>query len=146
MDQPKTTLEAFLQMDAQGKGLSTDGFQEMKAYTMWDQAPGWDTIAVITGYTIDHLQAGENRAKAQVTYKRIGTLANRFEPAGPETVTYFIRKEGGAWRVDAPQLMPHVDVKVMEDRLKHQEEASPEMMKVNHDLLKQLEAADPAKS
>lgn len=138
---PKAVLEAYLRLDAEGKGMSSEGLQEMKPYVMWDQAAAWDAIAVIDGYTIGDLQAGATRAKAQVTYRRLGILTEHFEKAAAESVTYFLRHEGGQWKVDAPQLMPHVDARVMEEHLRRQTDASPEMLKVNQELLKQLEAA-----
>lgn len=137
-------LDTYLRLDSEGKGLSSDGFQELKKYTLWEEAPGWDTVTVIGGYSIDSLQTADTRGKASVTYKRLGVLSSRFEPSGPETVTYFLRQDKGTWRVDGPQLMPHVSLAVIEERLRSAEDVSPDVKKENEALLRQLQSAHPS--
>lgn len=138
---PKDVLAKYLELDSEAAGLSTSTWPELGAYTTWTQAPTWDTFMVIQRYEIGKVLTGSTRAQVNVTYYPLGKLTSTFEAnTQPETVYYHLNKVAGVWRVDTPELIPHVAWPVMRKRLEAASAKDAAAKKSNGALISQINA------
>ncbi|CAN5559621.1 hypothetical protein BH09VER1_BH09VER1_38630 [soil metagenome] len=109
---PAGVMAAYLNEDAAGSGWSSETFPRLIRYAVWPEAPGWDTVTVITSFSIGDAKVSGSKAKIRVSYNVLGQLANDTFKKAPatETVTYSLSKAVGKWVVEEPQLMPHIAV------------------------------------
>jgi hypothetical protein len=136
---PKDVMEKYLALDADAAGLSDSTFPELGRYTTWPSAPAWDNFVVIDHYEVGRVLVGTTRAQAIVTYQPLGTMTTAFTPnVQPEAVTYHLNNVNGSWKVDSPQLVPHVAWGVMKRRLEAAGAKDPKVKKVNDDLIARI--------
>jgi hypothetical protein len=141
---PRAVVEAYCKADFDGMQTDSDTWPWFARYATWPDAPGWDTFTIVAGYTVS--PAGPS--KARVVYEVLGVLAGeeaRAEP-GPEEVVYTLARRGRRWKVDAPQLRPHVSPEVamrLLDGLERNEFVAPDLEKVraSRDLVRRMAAA-----
>lgn len=137
----KAALEKFLVLDSQAAGLSAETWPELGALTTWVTAPGWDTFTIIRRYEISKVMEGKKRAQVTVTYYPLGRMSDGFAPETKnEVVVYHLNKVGNEWKVDGPQLNPHVSYEVMKARLEARSAQDPKAKAGNDALLQQIEA------
>lgn len=135
-------LEKYLALDADAAGLSQQSWPEFSRYTTWVTAPSWDGFTIISRYEVGRLMEGHTRAQATVTYYPIGKMTTTFAAQSkPESVLYHLNKVGNDWKVDSPQLPPHVDYNVMKRRLEKRSTDDPKAKPANDQLIAQIEAA-----
>lgn len=136
---PKDVMEKYLALDADAAGLSDSTFPELGRYTTWTSAPAWDNFVVIDHYQVGQVLVGTTRAQAMVTYQPLGNMTTAFTPnVQPETVAYHLNNVNGHWKVDSPQLAPHVAWDVMKRRLEAAGAKDPKIKKVNDDLIARI--------
>ncbi len=139
---PKAVLERFLQLDSSAAGLSPSTYTELVRYTTWGQAPAWDGFVVIDRYEVGKISVGTTRALAMVTYHVLGKLASAFTAdTKTEVVSFHINKIDNAWKVDSPQIPPHVSWDVMKKRLEAASVSDPKVKATNDSLIAQIAAA-----
>jgi|GEM_PF-1832948 len=142
-DQPKEVLNAFLQADAQAAGLSTSTWPEVALYTTWKKAPSWDKFVVISGYEVGDVRTASTRAQIPVTYHKLGSMSATFVPGpGVEQVTFYLNKVDGQWKVDLPELAPHVTADVIRRRLNAASTTDPKTKAANDALISQIGAVE----
>jgi len=135
---PRAVLEKFLQLDADAAGISSETWPEIARYSTWPGWPAWENFVVIDHYTIGKVMQGSTRAQINVAYQTLGQLSDKFvEDVKTENVAYHLNKVQGQWRVDGPQLPPHVSFDVMKRRLA----AAPNAKASNDALIQQIETA-----
>lgn len=126
---PGGVVEKYLIMDYAGKGLHTDGWNEIKILTTWIDGPGWDTVMVVEGYHIGNAKISGNKAYVPVQYKAIGLIeGNTWRGLKDKNFTEEVRREGnptfelvkhnGKWSIISPQFRPHVSIKAALETLK----------------------------
>jgi len=136
---PNDVMEKYLALDADAAGLSATTFPELGRYTTWPSAPAWDNFVVIDHYQVGRVLVGTTRAQAMVIYQPLGKMTDTFTPdVQPETVMYHLNKVNGGWKVDNPQLVPHVAWDVMKRRLEAAGAKDPKAKKVNDDLIARI--------
>ena len=119
---PRSIVEQYVRMDYDGKGLETDGWNQIKVFTTWLDGPGWDTVMVVDGYKIGNVKISGNKAYVPVQYNVVGLIDNytwissrdkNFTDDRREVnPTFELVKNNGTWLIESPQLRPHVSLKV----------------------------------
>lgn len=107
---PVEVVKAYLAADARGFALTSDDAKNTLKYTTSTDAPGWDAFSVTEAYSCKASKESDNNATVEVTYQNLGVISgfNFKSDPGKEVVTYKLVKEGDAWKIDEPQLQPHV--------------------------------------
>lgn len=107
---PVEVVKAYLRTDARGLFSPWDDVKNLLKYTTFADAPGWDAFTVTEAYSCEAGKESGNNATVEVTYQNLGVISgfNFKSDPGKEVVTYKLIKEGGAWKIDEPQLQPHV--------------------------------------
>ena len=140
---PKGVLSAFLEADSQAAALSPQTWPDLARYTTWHDAPKWDKFTIVDRIEIGDIRTGSTRAQITVTYHDLGVMsASSFasHPA-PEDVVFYINQVNGQWKVDLPQIMPHVSWPVFQKRLNDASATDPKMKAANDALINQIAAA-----
>jgi hypothetical protein len=139
---PKEVMAGFLRLDADAAAIVPETWPELGRYTTWPAYIPYKKLIVIERYEIGRIQQGSTRALITVTYHPIGVLSDKFEEnTAGETVGYHLNKVDGEWRVDSPQLAPHVLFNVMRQRLDKASAASAKVKPTNDALITQIETA-----
>ena len=143
---PKEVMEAFCKADYNGAGLSTKGWPIIKKYTTWVDAPGWDSVVVISEYKLTSVKENLRTASVIVDYKVIGNLdsgekiSNLERNIHMQKINYNMVKLNGQWKIDNPQEPPHISVNtaigVMENQIK--KETDERLLKQANDIIKTL--------
>ena len=112
-DEPTTPVEvvqAYLAADAAGLALGGPGVEKLLQSTTWADAPGWDAVTVTKSYSCQPGKETQGKATVDVTYENVGALSQTAFTAMPdqEKVTYTLVKMEGRWKIDEPQLQPHI--------------------------------------
>jgi hypothetical protein len=109
---PAAVVAAYIEADDAGKALDGDTAGQVLKYTTWEDAPGWDSLAVIKSYDIGEVGYDESKASVQITYHLLGQLTGSAFTAkkADETISFELRKVKGQWKIEKPQLPPHLDV------------------------------------
>lgn len=120
-DTPEKVVTEFLHEDYMGSGLSSTTWNNLQRYTTWEDAPGWDRLEIVSGYSIKEISINSESAIVKVDYNVIGTLESGeklsvFKKAEKvETATFIVNKEEGSWKISEPQNPPHISpAKAME--------------------------------
>lgn len=138
----KDVMAKYLALDADAAGIAAASWPELQAYTTWKQFPNYDTFTVIDGYSIGKVVQGHTRAQVTVIYQTLGQLSDKFVPdVKAETVVFHLNFVDKQWKVDEPQLGPHVKFDVMKRRLEAAAAANPSTQKTNAALIAQIEQA-----
>jgi len=109
---PASVTAGYIEADGKGLALDSDTFPQVQRFTVWPDAPGWDTFTVVKSYDIDEVGWTGNKASVQITYHVLGTLsAFTFTPKpADEIVSFELRKRKEKWKIISPQLQPHLFV------------------------------------
>jgi len=111
---PEGVVEAFCKEDFIGTGAGLGDWIKIQQYTTWPDAPGWDESILVRSFKVTKIRENPNVAEVKVEYKSIGRLYS--DEIGPvfqrvksnEVVIYKLIKKGGQWKIESPQLNPHV--------------------------------------
>jgi hypothetical protein len=143
---PKGVVDAFCKADYNGAGLSTKGWPRIKNYTTWIDAPGWDSVVVISEYKLASVKENSRTASIIVDYKVIGNLesgekiSNLERKIHTQKINYNMIKLNGQWKIENPQEPPHISVNiaigVMENQIK--KETDERLLKQANDIIKTL--------
>lgn len=114
---PEGVVEAFCKEDFIGTGAGVGDWAKIQQYTTWPDAPGWDESILVVTFKVTKIRENSNTAEVKVEYKSIGRLYS--DEIGPvfektktnEVVIYKLIKKGSQWKIESPQLHPHVGVK-----------------------------------
>ncbi|QQR80301.1 MAG: hypothetical protein IPJ69_13470 [Deltaproteobacteria bacterium] len=104
-------VEKFCRQDSQGVRLSSGENASLYRLTTWEEEPGWDTIKVIKDFHITQETYLNHSAQVSVIYTVTakqndeGAFVNTHEE---EKVLYKLVKVKDQWKIEGPQLMPHV--------------------------------------
>lgn len=115
------TVQKFVQLDHSGARLDARRHAAVAALTTWRDEPGWDIFIVVSGAAIGRPVQENGKIQARVRYDVEGMMdgsvftpiaaldaetASRIGANVPETFTLVSTANG--WRVESPQLSPHV--------------------------------------
>ncbi len=108
-------IEAFCNEDARGaQAWEDDWATKIKPLTTWTDAPGWDKVTVIKGYRILAVKEDGNKAEVNLVYEVVGNLVsdaiglNFIRDIKEEAVNYVLVKVDSSWKIESPQLEPHI--------------------------------------
>ena len=127
---PREVVEQYVRMDYEGKGLTGEGNKELFSYTNWIDGPAWDTVMVVTGYSIGVATIQKDIAFVPVKYKVLGSIdgyawndinSKEFTADDRKEIdpTFVLVKSGERWAIKEPQYRPHASVGVVRDHIKH---------------------------
>ncbi len=111
---PQGVIRQFCQADGNGQRVTISDWAALAPLLSWTYEPAWDTVTLITGYTVNSPQAaGAYTFAIDVRYTVVGQLT----PSGlnpevhTESVTYRVQPdEQGNWHILAPLPPPHLFV------------------------------------
>jgi hypothetical protein len=113
---PASVTAAYIEADGAGLALDGETAPKLLHYTAWKETPGWDSFVVVASYEIGAV--GWNREKAkdgdpanvQIIYHVLGKMDGMQFTSLPakEDVTFQLVRRKGRWKIDAPQLPPHL--------------------------------------
>jgi hypothetical protein len=108
---PAAVVAAYVEADGAGMALDSTTAGQVLKYTTWEDAPGWDSFAVIKSYDIGEVGYDESKASVQITYHLLGQLAGSAFTAKKteESVSFELQKVKGQWKIEKPQLSPHLE-------------------------------------
>lgn len=142
---PEAAVEAYCRSDFNGDGLDSDSVKKLWQYTTFEDGPGYDTVTIISGFKVVSTQMiSTNMARVTVKYNTLVKDAEIYEQPiikkGVETTVYKLQKQGGRWKITAPQLQPHISLERM---IKHLEELATDhidesLPEAEQDLQKKL--------
>jgi hypothetical protein len=109
---PQGAVRQFCEADGNGQRVTILGWAGLAPLLTWTYEPAWDTVALVTGYTIGGPQpAGQNTLAVEVRYTVVGQVspAGMNPEAHTESVTYRVEPdEQGNWHILGPLPPPHV--------------------------------------
>jgi len=109
---PEGVVETYCQVDFNGGG---DYWNRIKKYTVWEDAPGWDTTILVLGYNVRKIKEDNNRAQVIVEYYTVGEYY--WDAIGPvfkeikkkEVLIFKLIKKDKVWKIENPQEPPHLN-------------------------------------
>lgn len=144
---PEGVVEAFVKADFNGIGAGWSGaWSEIQRYTTWLDSPGWDIGNIVADFKITKIRKKSDTADVKVEYKSIGDLSFEDVPIfneakTNEVVLYKLIKKNNWWKIESPQLPPHVGVKKVIEHLKliSEEEKNPQNIKKIRQVLRNID-------
>lgn len=123
---PEKVVEEYVRKDSLGARISGNRFPEITDLYTWQEA-GFDVAIIITGYSIEALDIGQDAARISVTYQELGEfLPFEFRPDKKEVTEIFtLKKDGNGWRITEPEIFPHVLLDSMIEDLERDHEIDP---------------------
>ena len=114
--------------DANGAGLSSRTIEKIFRFTTWKDGPGWDTAVLISSYRLTSVNQKEKTATVQVVYTVIGDLTpNKLEEKRHDKkVILHLVKNNRQWKIDYPQIPPHIFVQTAVKHLDNLAQDDPE--------------------
>lgn len=118
---PQDVVASYLKEDFTRGGKY---WERISKYTTWQDGPGWDTTILISGYNIKNIYSNTIDAQVRVEYQ--DTVEYSYDELGPflgktskkETVTFTLKHTEGCWKIETPQLPPHLNMRYVIDDLK----------------------------
>jgi hypothetical protein len=126
---PQEVVSSYCKEDAAGAQTAADSeedswLRKIKPLSTWEDAPGWDTFQVIQGFQVlEPTEDPADKAQVQVEYQVLGKLNSDEEGYSfqlakqTKKVTYDLIRTGKTWKIEAPQLEPHISVETAEKML-----------------------------
>jgi hypothetical protein len=108
---PEETVKAYLDLDGQGKRLTSKNWSKVLPYISWQEEAGWDKVTVITGYTIRKADVKKDvSAIVTVVFDVLGSLSSDYQASRRlETVVFTVKKTDAGWKITDPDTFrPHV--------------------------------------
>jgi len=123
-DSPKSILERYCELDAEGKQLSADGWDEMASFFASPSPPDLKLIIVTKDFVVSDALIQGNRAKLYVEYVYLGEIYPRLGYTDPHIadspvtirgpikvrIQYMLARsgQGSTWRIDGSHFAPHI--------------------------------------
>jgi hypothetical protein len=111
---PQGVVRQFCQADGNGQRVTIPGWAALAPLLTWTYEPAWDTVVLITGYTVGSPQPAEQNVLAvEVRYFVVGLLLPTGMNPEPhvESVIYQVQPdEQGSWHILGPLPAPHLFV------------------------------------
>jgi hypothetical protein len=108
---PEETVKAYLDLDGQGKRLTSKNWSKVLPYISWQEEAGWDKVTVITGYTLKNADVKKDvSAIVTVDFDVLGSLSSDYQASRRlETVVFTVKKTDAGWKITDPDTFrPHV--------------------------------------
>jgi hypothetical protein len=127
---PEEVVALFCDMDFSGKRLSSLTWSEILPYTTWPDEPGWDTVLVVSKYSLSDVKRSNNTADITVEYHVVGKYGTELLQMDKiEKVPFKVIKTENGWKIKSPDwMMPHVSpmtlLSNLEGRLKEERDSS----------------------
>lgn len=102
------TVRAYAGLDASGARLTSATWQKVLPYIAWTEEAGWDSVIVISGFTIGSAQdVSGDRRTIPVEYDVLGILSQDYRKGRKkETVRFSVRKMEKGWKIVSPDFLP----------------------------------------
>jgi hypothetical protein len=111
---PKEVVQHYCQLQAEGYGISSGGWEKIGPLVAWSDEPGWDTAIVISDYKIGKIEIVGKKAMVTVTYFVLGIDSVEFvKSKRKETIKFELGMIDGSWKITGPQIIPHVKKEFM---------------------------------
>jgi hypothetical protein len=107
---PEEIVLRYCLMDAKGKRLSSDSWDNIRPLITWGDEPGWDTAIVLFNFRIVSTKIDGKKATVVVQYHNLGTTDTvDFKPLDKDEIIEFeLVSDNGIWRINGPVNVPHV--------------------------------------
>lgn len=108
---PEETVKAYLDLDGQGRRLTSKTWAAVLPYISWQEEAGWDSVTVISGYEILKPEKRKDAGTAvTVRFDVVGSLAGEYQPSRrSETVVFTVKMTEAGWKIVEPDTFrPHV--------------------------------------
>lgn len=127
-------VEAFCRSDYRGDGLNSQTWPRMQRYTVWEDAPGWDRLIVVSGFKLSGQHISDKKAEIVVRYDVVATI-DAGERSSEVTfvsesrqIAFQLELVNQKWKIHEPQDPPHISVEkaiqILKGEIKHQKDKS----------------------
>lgn len=110
---PGQIVKLFCDRDFNGVRLKAHNME----LTTWHAEPGWDGVVIIKDYKITSCSIENEIVVVSVKYYILGTCygdeLNKAMESDTEEAIFKVLKTDNGWKIDDPQLVPHVSVKTV---------------------------------
>ncbi|MFC1477536.1 hypothetical protein ACFL6L_03610 [candidate division KSB1 bacterium] len=126
---PKDIVIEYCRLDSGGARISSAGDKSIRQLYSWKFEPGWDSVIIISGFTVKEVYVRDDSAAIRVDYDVLGILGGHdWIPADTDdkiyaplmekgkTVNFRLIKTNNVWKINSPVVHPHVSIGSM---LKH---------------------------
>jgi len=144
---PDEVVKAYCSADLRGDGWSSDSWKNLHQYTLWEDAPGWDTAVIISSFDAHSIRTNSEKSDVRVVYRILGRQSGDdfTEKRYSETRIYHLQKQNGRWKIREPQLPPHISTGTAInhlEKLRSNPENGERLANINKsiNLLKKLES------
>ena len=111
----------------------------------WSDEGGSDEVTVIAGFDVGAAKTKGDTATVTVTYHTLGISADDFRPApADETVTFKLVRAAGVWKIDDPQIPPHVSSATIVAHLRQLAREEPARRRELERMIEKIETASGA--
>ncbi len=115
---PVALVSLFIEADADGLQTSGEHWPLVQRFAIWQDAPGWDTVTVVTAARLLGARIEGDAASVRVRYGVLGIMYEGEHgnpilealPASTQEIQYTLERQDGAWKIVAPQDGPRVSV------------------------------------
>ena len=114
-------LRRYLYLDKNAAPTGAERSVPMLDLVVWETEPAWDTVLVVSGWTMGRPQFAGGKVTATVRYDIAGVMApGEFVPAETSdtaylkiieenrTIAYTLVPASNGWKIESPVTMPHI--------------------------------------
>lgn len=108
---PQGIVRQFCQADGLGRRVSLRNSAEFARIVEWPLEPAWDSVLLITGYSVGSPRAAEGGGfDVEVDYTVVGQVSalGLETSVYVETVTFRVHAPEQGWRIIGPPPLPHI--------------------------------------
>lgn len=115
---PVALVSLFIEADANGLQTSGEHWPLVQRFAIWQDAPGWDTVTVVTSARLLGSRIEGDVARVRVRYGVLGIMYEGEHgnpilealPASAQEIEYTLERQGGVWKIVAPQDGPRISI------------------------------------
>lgn len=114
---PEKVVASYCKNVFNGVGLSSKTWAEIKKYTTWIDAPGWDITVVAKNYDITSTEQYTKTAKVRVKYQIVGYMESGedyprlIKDVKSDVVDFVLIHDDSLWKIEGPQDPPRISIK-----------------------------------
>lgn len=102
-------VKEFVQMDFEGKRLSSESYGSIAKLTEWNEESGWDEVTIVSSYKFTKTDKG-----VSVTFIEHGSCPSNVLTQGKEnTVLFKVSTENGKQAISSPMFAPKVSADLL---------------------------------